>query len=127
MFPELEAHLDRKVGLLSGGQQQMLALARSLARPTTLLLADELSLGLAPQIVDRLLRTVRSAVDAGEGMGVLLIEQHIHKALEIADRVLVMRRGRLYLQGTADEMWGRIDEIQSAYLSLERSLNGVEP
>jgi branched-chain amino acid transport system ATP-binding protein len=69
LFPELEPHLDRRVGLLSGGQQQMLALARVLTRPTAVLLADELSLGLAPKVVDRLLLAVRTA--ANEGLGVL--------------------------------------------------------
>jgi branched-chain amino acid transport system ATP-binding protein len=117
LFPELEPHLARRVGLLSGGQQQMLALARGLARSSRLLLADELSLGLAPIVVDRLLRAVRTAADAG--LGVLLVEQHVHKALDVADRVLVMRRGAIELSGTTDELRGRIDEIQASYLSLE--------
>jgi branched-chain amino acid transport system ATP-binding protein len=116
LFPELAEHLDRRVGLLSGGQQQMLALARCLARKSRLLLVDELSLGLAPLVVDRLLRAVRAAAD--EGMGVLLVEQHVHKALAIADRVLVLRRGRIELDGTALELRDRVDEIQAAYLQV---------
>ena len=114
LFPELEEHLDRRVGLLSGGQQQMLALARCLARTSRLLLVDELSLGLAPLVVDRLLRAVRAAAD--EGLGVLLVEQHVHKAIETADRVLVIRRGVIELDGSADELRDRVDEIQAAYL-----------
>jgi len=114
LFPELAEHLDRKVGLLSGGQQQMLALAWALARPTNLLLADELSLGLAPLLVQRLLRAVRDAANAG--VGVLLVEQHIHKALDIADRVYVMHRGRIQLHGTAAEVRLRLDEVQASYL-----------
>ena len=114
LFPELEAHLDRRVGLLSGGQQQMLALARCLARTSRLLLVDELSLGLAPLVVDRLLRAVRAAAD--DGMGVLLVEQHVHKALAVADRVLVLRRGVVELDGSAVELRDRVDEIQAAYL-----------
>ena len=114
LFPELEAHLDRRVGLLSGGQQQMLALARCLARTSRLLLVDELSLGLAPLVVDRLLRAVRAAAD--DGMGVLLVEQHVHQALAIADRVLVLRRGVIELDGSAAELVDRVDEIQAAYL-----------
>ena len=114
LFPELEVHLDRRVGLLSGGQQQMLALARCLARESRLLLVDELSLGLAPIVVDRLLRAVRAAAD--DGMGVLLVEQHVHKALAIADRVLVLRRGVIELDGSATELLDRVDEIQAAYL-----------
>ena len=114
LFPELEEHLDRRVGLLSGGQQQMLALARCLARPSRLLLVDELSLGLAPLVVDRLLRAVRAAAD--DGIGVLLVEQHVHKALAVADRVLVLRRGVVELDGSAAELRDRVDEIQAAYL-----------
>jgi branched-chain amino acid transport system ATP-binding protein len=116
LFPELQEHLHRKVGLLSGGQQQMLALAWALSRPTTtLLLADELSLGLAPMLVERLLRVVRHAADSG--IGVLLVEQHVHKALEIADRVYVLQRGRVQLSGRAEEMRDRIDEVQASYLA----------
>ena len=114
LFPELEAHLDRRVGLLSGGQQQMLALARCLARQCRLLLVDELSLGLAPLVVDRLLRSVRAAAD--EGTAVLLVEQHIHKALSVADRVLVMTRGTIALEGNAHDLAARLDDIQDAYL-----------
>ena len=114
LFPELEGHLDRRVGLLSGGQQQMLALARCLARTSRLLLVDELSLGLAPLVVDRLLQAVRASAD--DGMGVLLVEQHVHKALAIADRVLVLRRGVVELDGSATDLRDRVDEIQAAYL-----------
>ena len=92
----------------------MLALARCLARPSRLLLVDELSLGLAPLVVDRLLRAVRAAAD--DGMGVLLVEQHVHKALAVADRVLVLRRGVVELDGSAAELRDRVDEIQAAYL-----------
>jgi branched-chain amino acid transport system ATP-binding protein len=115
LFPELEPHLGRRVGLLSGGQQQMLALARGLARRPRLLLVDELSLGLAPLIVERLLGVVRAAAD--EGVGVLLVEQHVHKAMDVADRVLVMRRGSIVLAGRADELRDRTDDIRDAYLS----------
>ena len=116
LFPELEDHLTRRVGLLSGGQQQMLALSRALARDTTtMLLVDELSLGLGPVVVDRLLEAVRAAADAG--VGVLLVEQHVHKALQVADRVYVMRRGRVELRGTADELRNRVEEIQASYLA----------
>ncbi len=114
LFPELVDHLDRKAATLSGGQQQILALARALAREPSVILADELSLGLAPLIVDRLLRTVREAADGGAG--VLLVEQHVHKALEIADRVYVMQRGRIELTGTADELRARVDDVRDAYL-----------
>jgi sulfate-transporting ATPase len=125
LFPELEDHLDRRVGLLSGGQQQMLALARCLAKKCRLLLVDELSLGLAPRIVDRLLAAVRDAAD--DGTAVLLVEQHIHKALSVADRVLVMTRGTIALEGNAGELVNRLDEIQDAYLrsGASESTNGA--
>ena len=116
MFPELERRLEVRGGLLSGGEQQMLSLARALARRPKVLLADELSMGLAPLIVKRLLEAVRAAADQ-QGTAVLLVEQHVRKALVYADRVYVMRRGRIELEGSAHEMRGRIDEIEDQYLS----------
>jgi branched-chain amino acid transport system ATP-binding protein len=115
LFPELEPLLGIRAGLLSGGQQQMLSLARALSRDPKLLLADELSLGLAPLVVVRLLGAVRAAAD--RGVGVLLVEQHVRKALQIADRVYVMRRGKIELSGSAADLRGRVDEIQASYLS----------
>ena len=81
-----------------------------------MLLADELSLGLAPIIVTNLLAAVRDAADE-RGVGVLLVEQHVRQALKIADRVYVMERGRIVLSGTADEVAGQIDKIEAAYLA----------
>jgi branched-chain amino acid transport system ATP-binding protein len=116
LFPQLANLLDRRAGLLSGGEQQMLSLARALGRKPEVLLADELSLGLAPLIVDRLLATVREAADE-RGVGVLLVEQHVRKALTVADRVYVMERGRIVMTGTADEARANLVEIEAAYLS----------
>ncbi len=113
LFPELQPLLKRRGGLLSGGEQQMLTLARALSREPVLLLADELSLGLAPLVVARLLKAVRRAADE-RGVGVLLVEQHVKQAMRVADRVLVMRGGRIVLSGTAAEVEGRLEE---AYLS----------
>ena len=106
-------------GLLSGGEQQMLTLARALARKPRLLLADELSLGLAPLVVDRLLQAVRQAADE-QGTAVLMVEQHAHKALQYADRAIVMRRGRVELAVSGEEARQRIGEVEQAYLDLER-------
>jgi len=116
LFPELEPLMGRTAGLLSGGEQQMLTLARAVARAPQLLLVDELSLGLAPLVVKRLLQMVRR-VATERSTGVLLVEQHVRQALQIADRVYVMQRGRLVMSGTGEEVHGRIDEIEAAYLS----------
>lgn len=115
LFPELESHLNRRAGLLSGGQQQILGLARALARRPQMLLADELSLGLAPLIVERLLIALRKAAD--EGLGVLLVEQHVRKALNVADRVYVLQRGRVVYSGSGAEARRDIDAIEASYLS----------
>ncbi|MDQ2677729.1 MAG: ATP-binding cassette domain-containing protein [Actinomycetota bacterium] len=114
-FPQLERLMGRRAGLCSGGEQQMLALARALGRHPKVLLADELSLGLAPLVVANLLQAVRDAADSG--VGVLLVEQHVRKALTIADRVYVMERGQIVLSGTADEVAGQLDRIEDAYLA----------
>ena len=116
LFPELEKRLSVSGGLLSGGEQQMLTLARALSRKPRLLLADELSLGLAPLIVKRLLEAVRSAADE-RGTGVLLVEQHVRKALLYVDRAYVMRRGRIVMSGEASDLRGRIDEIEQTYFT----------
>ncbi|MFJ9006069.1 ABC transporter ATP-binding protein [Streptomyces canus] len=115
LFPELEKRLRTGAGMLSGGEQQMLSLARALCRAPKLLLADELSLGLAPLVVDRLLRAVREAAD--HGLGALLVEQHVRKVLDIADRVYVLHRGRVTMTGTPEELRGNLDAIESSYLA----------
>jgi len=116
LFPELESRMNVRGGLLSGGEQQMLTLARALGRAPRLLLADELSLGLAPMVVDRLLQAVRAAAKE-RGCAVLIVEQHAHKALQYADRAIVMRRGRVQLSLSGEEARKRIDEVEQAYLT----------
>jgi ABC-type branched-subunit amino acid transport system ATPase component len=115
VFPELRALMRTRAGLLSGGEQQMLAIARALAREPKLLLIDELSLGLAPLIVQRLLRALRGAA-SDHGTGVLLVEQHIPRALSVADRVYVMHRGKIAFEGTAKEVTTDLGQLQDIYL-----------
>ncbi|NLD78691.1 MAG: ABC transporter ATP-binding protein, partial [Acidimicrobiales bacterium] len=114
-FPALGRVLDRRAGLLSGGEQQMLALAKALVARPRLLLVDELSLGLAPLIVERLLPVLREIADE-EGVGVLLVEQHVRLALGVADRGYLMQRGRLVMTGSAAELNARVDELEAGYL-----------
>jgi branched-chain amino acid transport system ATP-binding protein len=114
LFPELERLMKRRAGLLSGGEQQMLTLGRALARGPRLLLIDELSLGLAPLVVGRLLEAVRAAAD--DGVGVLLVEQHVDQALKVADHVYVMERGHVVLHGPKADVEQRVHEIEASYL-----------
>jgi branched-chain amino acid transport system ATP-binding protein len=115
LLPELEKCLDRKAGVLSGGEQQMLAVGRALVSRPRLLLVDEMSLGLAPVIVERLLPILRR-VAADLGAGVLFVEQHVASALKVADRAYVLNHGRLVLDGTAQELRDRPELLKSSYL-----------
>jgi branched-chain amino acid transport system ATP-binding protein len=119
IFPELSRLLGRKAGLLSGGEQQMLSLARALASQPSLLLVDELSFGLSPVAVGRLFDSLAKA--AGAGMGILIVEQHVERVLEIAHRVVVLRRGRVVLSADAADLRGRGSELQDLYLAGSRS------
>jgi branched-chain amino acid transport system ATP-binding protein len=113
VFPELEALLDRQAGLLSGGQQQMLVLGRALASSPRVLLVDELSLGLAPLVVLRLLSALRRAADE-TGLAVLLVEQQARNALTVADRWYLLRDGAIAQQGDGNTSLG---VLEAAYLA----------
>jgi branched-chain amino acid transport system ATP-binding protein len=115
LFPELEKCADRKAGVLSGGEQQMLAVGRGMISRPRLLLVDEMSLGLAPVIVERMLPVLRTI--AGEyGTGVLFVEQHVAIALEVADRAYVLNHGRIVLEGAAADLRERRELLRSSYL-----------
>ena len=115
LFPELRPLLSRRAGLLSGGEQQMLALACALGRMPSLLLVDELSLGLAPIVVSRLIRAFKAV--ASDGVAVLVVEQHARQVLRVADRAYVLNRGRIVMEAPADELIGRLDELKKSYLA----------
>jgi branched-chain amino acid transport system ATP-binding protein len=114
-FPALEKLMDRKAGLLSGGEQQMLAMARALTVKPKMLMVDEMSLGLAPIIVERLLPVLRRIADE-TGAGVLLVEQHVHLALEVADRAYVMNHGSMVLEGDAKHLAANRHLLESSDL-----------
>lgn len=115
-YPMLEPLAGRRAGLLSGGEQQVLALACALSVRPRLLLIDEMTMGLAPIMVKQLIPLVRRAAD--DGLAVLFVEQHIHAALELADRAYVLRHGEVVLEGPSGELRDRLGELHDSYFDL---------
>jgi branched-chain amino acid transport system ATP-binding protein len=114
-FPRLQERRRQLAGTLSGGERQMLAMGRALMGRPRLLMLDEPSLGLAPMMVDQVMRTIVE-LHAG-GVTILLVEQNLRKALEIAHRGTVIETGRVRLEGTSAEL-GANRDIRAAYLGI---------
>jgi branched-chain amino acid transport system ATP-binding protein len=115
LFPRLKERLAQNAGTLSGGEQQMLAIARAILSRPKLLLLDEPSLGLAPQVVALIFKIVKTI--AAEGTTILLVEQNAHMALGVASRAYVLEVGQIVLNGPAKEL-AKNDQIRKAYLGI---------
>ena len=115
LFPRLQERKDQPASTLSGGEQQMVAIGRGLMSNPKILMLDEPSLGLAPKLVDEVLDTVR--VLKGQGMSILLVEQNVREALELAERGYVLQTGRIVGQGSGKELLAS-DEFRQAFLGI---------
>jgi branched-chain amino acid transport system ATP-binding protein len=116
LFPALQRREKLRVGDLSGGEQQMLAIARALVQSPKLLLIDEMSMGLAPVAVESLMPVIRQVADE-HGASVIMVEQHVQLALEAADEAMVLVHGSIVLSGPAEQYRNDIGAVQSAYMS----------
>jgi branched-chain amino acid transport system ATP-binding protein len=124
-FPALKNLMSRRAGLLSGGEQQMLALAGALIADPKVVMLDEMSLGLAPIIVEQLLPTVRQIADE-RGMAVLLVEQHVLAALKVADRGYVLAHGEVVAEGDSNQLRKDAELLEASYLGDERAVQTAE-
>jgi branched-chain amino acid transport system ATP-binding protein len=118
LFPHLQTRWKATARTLSGGEQQMVVLAQALVSRPKFVLVDELSLGLAPVVVQRLIPALEEA--AAQGVGVLLIEQFVHVALALAQNAYVLEGGRIVYEGTAADLKAHPEKLHSAYLLRER-------
>ncbi len=120
VFPVLETRKNQQAGTLSGGEQQMLLIARALMSKPRLLLIDELSLGLAPLLVQNLFKTLRHLYES-QDIAIVLVEQNVRAALELADRGYVIEGGRIVAEGQAQDLLGR-EDIKDAYFGVASEL-----
>ena len=123
VFPALEKRWTLRAGALSGGEQQMLAMGRALIQEPKVLLIDEMSMGLAPLVVESLFETVRR-IATEQRCAVLLVEQHVNLALEVADSASVLNRGAIVLRGTAKELHAEPARLEAAYFGTAEPAAG---
>lgn len=116
MFPILKERRNQLARTLSGGEAQMLAIARALMASPKILLLDEPTLGLAPKIVKTIFQVIERLND--EGLTIVLVEQHVHEALKICDRAYIIENGRIVLEGKGQELLNRVDDIRRKYLGV---------
>ena len=114
-FPRLKERMDQKAGTMSGGEQQMLAISRSLMSQASLIMMDEPSLGLAPLMVEEIGRAIKQLNE--EGVSILLVEQNAHMALSVVQKGYVLQQGRLVVEGTAEELTEN-ELVREAYLGV---------
>ena len=124
LFPSLQRRWEQKAGVLSGGEQQMLTLAQAFIAKPKLLMIDELSLGLAPIVVEELLKVVRRV--HAEGTAVILVEQSVNVALTVADRAYFMEKGEIRFSGPTEELLHRDDILRAVFLSGAASVEGTD-
>jgi len=117
-FPALRELKGRRAGLLSGGEQQMLTIAKALLAQPQVLMIDEMSLGLAPKIVQEMLPSIRDLAKE-EGIGLVLVEQHIELALSVADRGIILNHSRVVLDAPAADLLANRSEVESAYFGVD--------
>ena len=115
LFPRLKERAGQKAGSLSGGEQQMLAIARATMSEPSLLILDEPSIGLSPLVVQQMFKLIEEL--HRQGVTILLVEQNIHQALKIADHAFVLKTGEIAMQGTGAELIAD-PEVQKAYMSV---------
>jgi branched-chain amino acid transport system ATP-binding protein len=114
-FPQLASLMRRRAGLLSGGEQQMLSIARAIGRKPSVLVVDELSQGLAPLVTDALIKSLRRAAE--QGTAVVMVDQSLARSLDVSNRFIFLRHGQIEVEGRSADFADRRDELERMYLA----------